>query len=134
MRRDLVPEEVRSGNGHHSQRLKPRRSRHATPGSSYSQPNWLRLGHAYLRLFHASTAGCDQLDRSLSFETESLEFGLDNILQNFCDIHLVLTVLGSFFYSMGMLIPITYIELYGEYVGMRTSLAGYLVSIFNAAR
>lgn len=35
---------------------------------------------------------------------------------------------------MGMFIPITYIDLYGEYVGTRTSLAEYLVSIFNAAR
>lgn len=54
--------------------------------------------------------------------------------RNFTDVPFVLTALASFFYSMGMFIPITYIVTYGEYVGMRTSLAGYLVSIFNAAR
>ncbi|KAJ5200250.1 hypothetical protein N7491_008950 [Penicillium cf. griseofulvum] len=54
-------------------------------------------------------------------------------LKNFTDTPFVLMTLASFFYSMGMFIPITYIVTYGEHVGMRTSLAGYLVSIFNAA-
>lgn len=55
-------------------------------------------------------------------------------LRSFADIPFVLLTLASFFYSMGMFIPITYIVTYGEHVGMRPSLAGYLVSIFNAAR
>lgn len=59
---------------------------------------------------------------------------LTSYLKNFTDIPFVLVTLASFFYSMGMFIPITYIVTYGQHVGMRTSLAGYLVSIFNAAR
>ncbi|GLA14127.1 hypothetical protein AnigIFM62618_011548 [Aspergillus niger] len=58
---------------------------------------------------------------------------LTSYLKNFTDIPFVLVTLASFFYSMGMFIPITYIVTYGQHVGMRTSLAGYLVSIFNAA-
>ncbi|KAG8415050.1 hypothetical protein J3458_008932 [Metarhizium acridum] len=45
-----------------------------------------------------------------------------------------LTALAGFFYSMGMFIPIIFMVTYGVHVGMSTSLAGYLVSIFNAAR
>lgn len=59
---------------------------------------------------------------------------LTSYLKNFTDIPFVLVTLASFFYSMGMFIPITYIVTYGQHVGMGTSLAGYLVSIFNAAR
>lgn len=46
----------------------------------------------------------------------------------------LLTALGGFFYSMGMFILITFLVTYGEYVGMSSKLAGYLVSIFNGAR
>lgn len=45
-----------------------------------------------------------------------------------------LTALASFFYAMGMFIPITFMVTYGVHVGMSVSLAGYLVTIFNAAR
>ncbi len=45
-----------------------------------------------------------------------------------------LTALASFFYSVGMFVPITFMVTYGLHVGMSTSLASYLVSIFNAAR
>ncbi|OJJ46593.1 hypothetical protein ASPZODRAFT_96897 [Penicilliopsis zonata CBS 506.65] len=41
------------------------------------------------------------------------------------------TVLASFFYAMGMFIPITFMQTYAESVGM--SGAGYIVSIYNAA-
>jgi MFS family permease len=42
----------------------------------------------------------------------------------------LLTALTSFFYSMGMFIPITFMVTYGEHMGMETGLAGYLVPIF----
>ncbi|CEL11223.1 Putative MFS monocarboxylate transporter (Mct) [Aspergillus calidoustus] len=58
---------------------------------------------------------------------------LMSYFKNFTDVPFVLVALASFFYSMGMFIPITFIVTYGEHVGMSTSLAGYLVSIFNAA-
>lgn len=45
-----------------------------------------------------------------------------------------LTAMASFFYTVGMCIPITFMVTYGVHVGMSTSLASYLVSIFNAAR
>ncbi|KAJ5152891.1 uncharacterized protein N7482_009369 [Penicillium canariense] len=54
--------------------------------------------------------------------------------RNFVDRPFVLTALASFFYSMGMFIPITYLVTYGEHVGMSDSFAEYLISVFNAAR
>jgi nitrate/nitrite transporter NarK len=59
---------------------------------------------------------------------------LASYFKGFSDIPFMLMALASFLYSMGMFIPITYLVTYGEHVGLGTSLAGYLVSIFNAAR
>ncbi|KAL3484688.1 MFS monocarboxylate transporter [Aspergillus germanicus] len=58
---------------------------------------------------------------------------LASYFKGFSDEPFVLMALASFFYSMGMFIPITYMVTYGEHVGLSTGLAGYLVSIFNAA-
>lgn len=55
-------------------------------------------------------------------------------LRPFTSLSFVLTSLAGFFYSMGMFIPITFMVTYGEFVGLSDDMAGYLVSIFNAAR
>lgn len=60
--------------------------------------------------------------------------GAGDYVRHFADPPFLLTALASFFYSMGMFIPITFMVTFGEHVGMSASLAGYLVSIYNAAR
>lgn len=60
--------------------------------------------------------------------------GLLDFFRAFNDPAFSLTALAGFFYSMGMFIPITFMVTYGVHVGMSTSFAGYLVSIFNASR
>jgi predicted MFS family arabinose efflux permease len=52
----------------------------------------------------------------------------------FKDPPFLLTAFAGFFYSMGMFVPITFLVTYGRSVGMSPELAGYLVSMFNAAR
>ncbi|KAI5457843.1 major facilitator superfamily domain-containing protein [Mariannaea sp. PMI_226] len=59
--------------------------------------------------------------------------GLAAFVRPFAETPFLLTALAVFFYSMGMFIPITFMVTYGTHVGMSTSLAGYLVPIFNAA-
>ncbi|KAM6514104.1 hypothetical protein FALCPG4_015267 [Fusarium falciforme] len=61
------------------------------------------------------------------------ETGIMAYLRPFTSLSFVLTSLAGFFYSMGMFIPITFMVTYGEYVGLSDDMAGYLVSIFNAA-
>ncbi|KAE8308544.1 major facilitator superfamily domain-containing protein [Aspergillus transmontanensis] len=59
--------------------------------------------------------------------------GIMAFIRPFKDVPFLLTALASFFYSMGMFIPITFMVTYGKYRGMSVELAGYLVPIFNAA-
>ncbi|KAF4435085.1 major facilitator superfamily transporter [Fusarium acutatum] len=59
--------------------------------------------------------------------------GIIAYLRPFTSLSFVITSLAGFFYSMGMFIPITFMVTYGEHVGLSNSMAGYLVSIFNAS-
>ncbi|KAF5711906.1 transporter MCH4 [Fusarium mundagurra] len=59
--------------------------------------------------------------------------GIIAYLRPFTSLSFILTSFAGFFYSMGMFIPITFMVTYGEHVGLSNSMAGYLVSIFNAS-
>ncbi|RBR06773.1 hypothetical protein FVER53590_12628 [Fusarium verticillioides] len=61
------------------------------------------------------------------------EAGIIAYLRPFTSLSFILTSLAGFFYSMGMFIPVTFMVTYGEHVGLSNSMAGYLVSIFNAS-
>ncbi|OAA80553.1 Major facilitator superfamily domain, general substrate transporter [Akanthomyces lecanii RCEF 1005] len=64
---------------------------------------------------------------------QAKDASLLDFFRAFKDPAFCLTALASFFYSVGMFVPITFMVTYGLHVGMSTSLASYLVSIFNAA-
>ncbi|KAJ5621358.1 monocarboxylate permease [Penicillium herquei] len=57
---------------------------------------------------------------------------IGNSIRHFGDPAFLLTVLASFFFSMGMCIPITFLVTFGEAVGMSAKMAGYLAAIYNA--
>ncbi|KAF5642220.1 transporter MCH4 [Fusarium tjaetaba] len=61
------------------------------------------------------------------------EAGIIAYLRPFTSLSFILTSLAGFFYSVGMFIPITFMVTYGEHAGLSNSMAGYLVSIFNAS-
>ena len=52
----------------------------------------------------------------------------------FKDLRFVLVTLSSFFFFMGIFIPINFIELMGMANGMSIRLANYLLAVLNAAR
>ncbi|KAJ5733526.1 major facilitator superfamily domain-containing protein [Penicillium malachiteum] len=56
---------------------------------------------------------------------------IGNYIRHFADPAFLLTVLASFFFSMGMRIPITFLVTFGEVVGMSAKMAGYLAAIYN---
>ncbi|KAK7178685.1 monocarboxylate [Paraphaeosphaeria sporulosa] len=60
-------------------------------------------------------------------------FELRVFLEPFADTTVVLLILASFFFFMGLFIPINFVEAQAISIGMSTRLAGYLLAVLNAA-
>ncbi|KAF2031231.1 MFS general substrate transporter [Setomelanomma holmii] len=60
-------------------------------------------------------------------------FQLKVFLEPFKDTKFVLVTIASFFFFFGLFIPINFIEIEAIHDGMSTRLAGYLLSVLNAA-
>jgi MFS family permease len=61
-------------------------------------------------------------------------FELRVFIEPFKDVKFVLCTASSFFFFMGLFIPINFIEIQAIHYGMSTRLAGYLLAILNAMR
>tara|TARA_R110002003_G_scaffold288_14_gene18445 strand:- start:13977 stop:14333 length:357 start_codon:yes stop_codon:yes gene_type:complete len=61
-------------------------------------------------------------------------FELKVFMEPFKDTKFVLVTASSFFFFLGLFIPINFIEVEAIHDGMSTRLAGYLLAVLNAAR
>lgn len=92
---------------------------------------WSMRISAFLLLFLLTMAN---LTVKLRVPQQPQTISRDTLLQPFRELSMILLLLGFFFLTFGVFIPINYIVIQAIDYGMSNDLAQYLTTLLNAAR